>query len=251
MHIDIFTLFPQMFDGPLTESILKRAQEHELLSVARHDIRNWTTDKHRTADDTPYGGGGGMIMKPQPILDAVEAVLGDQLGKVPVILTTPQGQVFNQRMAKELASYERLAFICGRYEGIDERVRDLVVTHEISIGDFVLTGGELPVMVMIDAIARHLPGVLGEEGAADDDSHATGLLEHPYYTRPPVFRGLAVPPELLTGSHRVIERWRRDQAIRRTWARRPDLLLTADLTDAEKYLLADLALAWLDARNLA
>lgn len=251
MHIDIFTLFPQMFDGPLTESILKRAQEHELLSVARHDIRNWTTDKHRTADDTPYGGGGGMIMKPQPILDAVEAVLGEQLGKVPIILTTPQGRVFNQRMAKELASYERLAFICGRYEGIDERVRDLVVTHEISIGDFVLTGGELPVMVMIDAIARHLPGVLGEKGAADDDSHATGLLEHPYYTRPPVFRGLAVPPELLTGSHRVIERWRRDQAIHRTWARRPDLLLTADLTDAEKYLLADLALAWLDARNLA
>jgi len=251
MHIDIFTLFPQMFDGPLTESILKRAQDHELLSVARHDIRNWTTDKHRTADDTPYGGGGGMIMKPQPILDAVEAVLGDQLGKVPVILTTPQGQVFNQRMAKELASYERLAFICGRYEGIDERVRDLVVTHEISIGDFVLTGGELPVMVMIDAIARHLPGVLGEEGAADDDSHATGLLEHPYYTRPPVFRGLAVPPVLLSGHERNIERWRRDQAIRRTWERRPDLLLTADLTDQEKFALAELALAWLTARKSA
>jgi tRNA (guanine37-N1)-methyltransferase len=249
MQIDIFTLFPQMFDGPLTESILKRAQEHGLLAISRHDIRNWTTDKHRTADDTPYGGGGGMIMKPQPILASVEEVLGDELGKIPVILTTPQGKVFNQQMAKELSAYPRLAFICGRYEGIDERVRDLVVTHEISIGDFVLTGGELPVMVMIDAIARYLPGVLGEEGAADDDSHATGLLEHPYYTRPPEFRGLTVPPELLTGSHRVIERWRRDQAIRRTWQRRPDLLLTAELTDQEKYSLADLALAWLKDRS--
>jgi tRNA (guanine37-N1)-methyltransferase len=248
MQIDIFTLFPQMFDGPLTESILKRAQEHSLLSVARHDIRNWSTDKHRTADDTPYGGGGGMIMKPQPILTAVEATLGDQLGKIPIVLTTPQGKVFNQRMAKELASYERIAFICGRYEGIDERVRDLIVTHEISIGDYVLTGGELPVMVMIDAIARHIPGVLGEEGAADDDSHATGLLEYPHYTRPPTFRGLDVPTALLSGNHREIERWRRDQAIRRTWERRPDLLLTADLTDQEKFLLAELALTWLNRK---
>ena len=248
MQIDIFTLFPQMFDGPLTESILKRAQEHGLLTVARHDIRTWSTDKHRTADDTPYGGGGGMIMKPQPILAGVEATLGDQLGKIPIVLTTPQGKVFNQQMAKELSRYERIAFICGRYEGIDERVRDLIVTHEISIGDYVLTGGELPVMVMIDAIARHIPGVLGEEGAADDDSHATGLLEYPHYTRPPTFRGLAAPAALLSGNHREIARWRRDQSIRRTWQRRPDLLLTAELTEQEKYLLAELALAWINKK---
>ncbi len=234
-----------MFDGPLTESILKRAQENGLLNIRLHNIRDYATDKHQVTDEPPYGGGGGMVMKVEPIVSAVESVLGEALADTPVILTTPQGRVFNQAMAKELAQYPRLAFICGRYEGVDERVRILVVTDEISIGDYVLTGGELPAMVMIDAIARHIPGVLGARWAAEEDSHATGLLEYPHYTRPPSFRGLEVPAPLLSGDHAGIERWRRQEAIRRTWLRRPDLLLKATLTEPEKYLLATLADEWL------
>ncbi len=245
MRIDVFTLFPAMFDGPLTESILKRAQENGLLNIRLHNIRDYATDKHQVTDEPPYGGGGGMVMKVEPIVSAVESVLGEALADTPVILTTPQGRVFNQAMAKELAQYPRLAFICGRYEGVDERVRILVVTDEISIGDYVLTGGELPAMVMIDAIARHIPGVLGARWAAEEDSHATGLLEYPHYTRPPSFRGLGVPAPLLSGDHAGIERWRRQEAIRRTWLRRPDLLLKATLTEPEKYLLATLADEWL------
>ncbi len=245
MRIDVFTLFPAMFDGPLTESILKRAQENGLLNIRLHNIRDYATDKHQVTDEPPYGGGGGMVMKVEPIVSAVESVLGEALADTPVILTTPQGRVFNQAMAKELAQYPRLAFICGRYEGVDERVRILVVTDEISIGDYVLTGGELPAMVMIDAIARHIPGVLGARWAAEEDSHATGLLEYPHYTRPPSFRGLEVPAPLLSGDHAGIERWRRQEAIRRTWLRRPDLLLKATLTEPEKYLLATLADEWL------
>jgi tRNA (guanine37-N1)-methyltransferase len=245
MRIDVFTLFPAIFDGPLTESILKRAQENDLLDVRLHNIRDYATDRHQVTDEPPYGGGGGMVMKVEPIVSAVESVLGEALADTPVILTTPQGRVFNQAMAKELAQYPRLAFICGRYEGIDERVRILVVTDEISIGDYVLTGGELPAMVMIDAIARHIPGVLGARWAAEEDSHATGLLEYPHYTRPPSFRGLEVPAPLLSGDHAGIEKWRRREAIRRTWLRRPDLLLSAPLTEPEKYLLATLADEWL------
>lgn len=249
MRIDVLTLFPQMFSGPLTESILKRAQINGLIDIRLHDIRDYTTDRHHTADDSPYGGGGGMIMKAEPILAAVEDVLGAARDGIPVILTTPQGAVFDQRWAKELSRFDRLLFLCGRYEGIDERVRDLVVTHEMSIGDYVLTGGELPTLVMIDAIARHIPGVLGEEGAADKDSHATGLLEYPQYTRPPTIRGLSIPAPLLSGNHKEIERWRRLESIKRTWLRRPDLLLTADLSEKEKWLLATLALEWLNART--
>jgi tRNA (guanine37-N1)-methyltransferase len=245
MHIDVFTLFPAMFDGPLTESILKRAQESGLLAIQFHDIRDYAADKHRVTDEPPYGGGGGMIMKVEPIVSAVEAVLGEALRQVPIILTTPQGRVFTQAVARELATHPRLAFICGRYEGVDERVRQLVVTDEISIGDYVLTGGELPAMVMIDAIARHIPGVLGARWAADDDSHATGLLEYAQYTRPPIYRGLEVPAPLLSGDHAGIDQWRRQDAIRRTWERRPDLLLTAALTETEKYMLAVLADQWL------
>ncbi|MCC7449282.1 MAG: tRNA (guanosine(37)-N1)-methyltransferase TrmD [Anaerolineae bacterium] len=244
MRIDVFTLFPAMFDGPLTESILKRAQDSGLLSVNLHNIRDYTTDKHHVTDEPPYGG-GGMIMKVEPVVSAVEDVLGAGRGDIPMILTTPQGRVFTQQVARELAAYPRLAIICGRYEGIDERVRQLVVTDEISIGDYVLTGGELPAMVMIDAIARNIPGVLGARWAADDDSHATGLLEYAHYTRPPRYRGLDVPAPLLSGDHAGIERWRRQDAIRRTWQRRPDLLLTAELSEAEKYLLAVLAEEWL------
>lgn len=249
MRIDVFTLFPAMFNGPLTESILKRAQESGLLQVSLHNIRDYTTDKHHVTDDTPYGGGGGMIMKVEPIIKAMDDVFGDSPEKIPVILTTPQGRVFNQTIAKELSQYPRIAILCGRYEGVDDRVRQLVITDEISIGDYVLTGGELPAMIMIDAIARHIPGVLGDENAASQDSHATGLLEHAQFTRPPVFRGLAVPAPLLSGNHAGIEVWRRQDAIRKTWNRRPDMLLNAPLTDKEKYFLATLAEEWLAQRN--
>jgi tRNA (guanine37-N1)-methyltransferase len=250
MHIDVFTLFPAMFNGPFTESILKRAQDNGLITISLHNIRDYTTDKHHVTDETPYGGGGGMLMKVEPLVTAVESVLGDLRGQTPVILTTPQGRVFTQAMARQLAEYPRLAFICGRYEGIDERVRELVVTDEISIGDYVLTGGELPTMVMIDAIARNIPGVLGARWAADEDSHATGLLEQAQYTRPPVFRDLEVPAPLLSGDHAGIERWRREDAIRRTWEKRPDLLLSAALTEKEKYTLGRLADEWLKGRRI-
>ncbi|MBN1966983.1 MAG: tRNA (guanosine(37)-N1)-methyltransferase TrmD [Anaerolineae bacterium] len=241
MHIDIFTLFPAMFDGPLTESILKRAQENGLLTLARHDIRAYTTDKHHTTDDTPYGGGGGMIMKVEPITAAIEATLGADLGRMPVILLSPQGRVLTQAVAQELAAHDRIALLCGHYEGVDERVRQLLITDEISIGDYVLTGGELPAMVLIDVMARLLPGVLGDEHAAANDSHATGLLEGPHYTRPESFRGLDVPGVLAGGDHARVARWRREQAIKRTWQRRPELLLTAELSEREKWLLTTLA----------
>jgi tRNA (guanine37-N1)-methyltransferase len=239
MRIDVFTLFPGIFAGPLTESILSRAQENRLLEIVLHDIRDYALDKHHVTDEPPYGGGGGMILKVEPLVSAVESVLGD--AAIPVILLTPQGRVFNQSIAHELAKNDRIALLCGRYEGVDERVRDLVVTDELSIGDYVLTGGELPALVVIDAVARYIPGVLGESGAADDDSHATGLLEHALYTRPPEFRGLSVPPELLTGDHSEVERSRRRDAIRRTWRKRPDLLLRAALSENEQYFLARLA----------
>lgn len=240
MHIDVFTLFPEMFAGPLSVSILARAQEAGLLTVALHNIRDWAEGKHHITDEPPYGGGGGMVMKVEPIVRAIEGVLGEALPATPVILLTPQGRVFTQRVAYELSAHARLALICGRYEGVDERVRELVVTDEISIGDYVLTGGELPALVLIDAVARLIPGVLGARWAPEDDSHATGLLEGPHYTRPPVFRGLAVPDALLSGDHARIERWRREQALRRTFERRPDLLETANLTDAERRFVEQL-----------
>ncbi|MBZ0280714.1 MAG: tRNA (guanosine(37)-N1)-methyltransferase TrmD [Anaerolineae bacterium] len=241
MRIDVLTLFPAMFQGPMTESMLWKARDRGLLDLRLHDIRDFTTDKHNTADDIPYGGGGGMIMKAEPVVSAVEHVLQDAPPDTSVILLTPQGRVFNHQIAKELANHERLVFVCGRYEGIDDRVRQLVITDELSIGDYVLTGGELPTMVIIDAVIRHIPGVLGAEGAADSDSHADGILEGPHYTRPPVFRGLSVPAVLQEGNHAKLTTWRREQGLRRTWQQRPDLLLKADLTEAERYLLATFA----------
>ena len=244
MRIDIFTLFPSMFNSYLDESILKRAQQANLISIHLHDIRSYTTDKHHVTDDAPYGGGGGMVMKAEPIFAAVEAVsrepsaLSDQ--QTPIILLSPLGRTFNQEIAKELARYERLMLICGRYEGVDERVREYLITDEISIGDYVLTGGELPAMIMVDAIARHIPNVLGAENAASDDSFATGLLEYPHYTRPPEFRGWAVPEILQSGDHAKIAKWRRQQALRRTLEKRPDLLTSANLSDADKKFLAGL-----------
>ena len=241
MRIDIFTLFPEMLAGYLQESILKRAQQAGLLSVLAHNLRDYATDRHHVTDDLPYGGGGGMVMKPEPIFAAVESVLEMPPGSpppCPVILLTPQGRVFTQQVAQELAGHERLALICGRYEGVDERVRQHLATDEISVGDYVLTGGELPALILVDAVARCLPGVLGDPDAAQDDSHASGLLEYPHYTRPPVFRGWPVPPVLTSGDHVNVARWRREQALLRTFARRPDLLLTMELTEAERQLLS-------------
>jgi tRNA (guanine37-N1)-methyltransferase len=210
------------------------------LAIRRVNIRDYTSDKHHTVDDTPYGGGGGMVMMPEPLVMAVEDVRGSD-EQVPVILLTPQGRVFTQRVAQELSAHPRLILVCGRYEGIDERVRQSVITDEISIGDYVLTGGELAAMVIIDAVARLIPGVLGAMWGAEEDSHAMGLLEYPHYTRPPVFREQAVPDVLLGGDHGAIERWRRREAIRRTWLRRPDMLLSVDLSEEERWFLAELA----------
>jgi tRNA (guanine37-N1)-methyltransferase len=240
MHIDVFTLFPEMFTGPLDESMLRRAQDAGVLSVVLHDIRDYTTDRHHTADDTPYGGGGGMILKPEPVVAAVEAVIPPGEG-IPVILLSPQGRVFTQAVAGELARHARIGLVCGHYEGIDERARQLVITDEISIGDYVLTGGELAAMVVIDAVTRLLPGVLGDPDAPGKDSHATGLLEHPHYTRPPEFRGLKVPEVLLSGHEANVVRWRREQSLRRTWQRRPDLLLMAPLDERDREFLLTLA----------
>jgi len=239
MQFDIFTLFPAMFQGPLSESILKRALEAGLISINLHDIRAFTTDKHHVCDDTPYGGGGGMVLKPEPIFGAVHSVLGAS-PNCPIILLTPQGRLLTQELAQELAQHERLALICGRYEGVDERVRRYLATDEISIGDYVLTGGELGAMVIVDTVSRQIPGVLGARWAAEDDSHATGLLEGPHYTRPAFFRGWSVPEVLLSGNHAEIERWRRKEALRRTWQRRPDLLDSASLTAQDRAFLASL-----------
>ncbi len=236
MHFDVFTLFPGLVTPYLEESILQRARERGLVQVDVHDIRAWTSDKHHVTDEPPYGGGGGMVMKVQPIFAAVEGVLGSPPA-APVILLTPQGRLFTQRVAEELAGLPRLALLCGRYEGIDERVRAHLVTDEISIGDFVLTGGELPALIVIDAVSRLLPGVLGDPDGATDDSHATGLLEYPHYTRPAEFRGWGVPPVLLSGNHAEIARWRREQSLLRTLRRRPDLLKTDELSDKDKAFL--------------
>jgi len=239
MRIDILTLFPSMFDGPMTESMVWKARDRALLDLRLHNIRDWTTDPHRTVDDTPYGGGGGMIMKPDVVSRALESVIEDS--NIPVLLMTPQGRLFNHDIAVELAAHERIVILCGRYEGIDDRVRELLITDEISIGDYVLTGGELPAMVIIDAVIRHIPGVLGSDGAADRDSHANGILEGAHYTRPPVFRGLAVPDELQGGDHAAVERWRHEDGLRKTWHNRPELLRTAVLSPADKMLLAKFA----------
>jgi tRNA (guanine37-N1)-methyltransferase len=239
MHIDVFTLFPEMFPAYLDASMLKRASEAEILRVDLHNIRDWATDKHQVTDDVPYGGGGGMIMKPEPIFNAVEDVLGNP-SPCPLILLTPQGRNFSQSIAQELAGHDRLALLCGRYEGVDERVRQHLVTDEISIGDYVLTGGELPALILIDAVTRLLPGVLGDPEGAEKDSHATGLLEHPHYTRPAEFRGWGVPEILRSGDHAKVDEWRRLEALRRTAQRRPELLENIELTKKEREFLDNL-----------
>jgi len=225
VHIDILTLFPQMFQGPFGASILNRAIDRKLVSINIHNIRDYTHDKHHTVDDYAYGGGAGMILKPEPVFEAVESIKSKQgADELPIILLTPQGRLFSQQIAQELSKYNHLILICGRYEGIDERVREHLVSDEISIGDYVLSGGELAAMVVVDAVVRLLPGVLGSEASLVDDSHVDGLLEYPQYTRPAIYRGWSVPEVLLSGNHAQIAKWRREQAIRRTRERRPELL---------------------------
>ena len=236
MHIDILTLFPQMFDGPFSTGIFKRAVERKLVSVNIHNIRDYTHDKHHTVDDYSYGGGAGMVLKPEPIFEAVESIKPES-GEVPIILLTPQGRLFSQQIALELSKYSRLILICGRYEGVDERVSSYLVTDEISIGDYVLSGGELAAMVVVEAVVRLLPGVLGSEVSPLDDSHVAGLLEYPQYTRPAVYRGWSVPEVLLSGNHAQIGNWRHEQAILRTLERRPELLDKAELSKEERQLV--------------
>lgn len=240
MQLDIFSLFPGMFDGPFADSIIRRAIEAGLVSISIHNIRDWAPGRHHQCDDTPYGGGGGMVMKPEPIFFAVEAVLGIQPGDsppCPVILMTPQGRPLTQQVAHELAGHERLSLICGRYEGVDERVREHLATDQVSIGDYVLSGGELAAMVVVDAVVRLLPGALGDGEAPAKDSHAAGLLEYPHYTRPAAFRGWSVPDVLVTGHHAQVDRWRHEASLLRTWQRRPDLLANAPLSQTDKEFL--------------
>ncbi len=221
MKIDVLTLFPGMFPGPLDESIIKRACESSRLQLGVHDLRDYTHDRHRTVDDRPFGGGPGMLMKPEPLFEAVEALRGK---KTRVILTSPSGRPFRQQIARELAAEEHLLLVCGSYEGFDERVRQGLADDEISIGDYVLTNGALPAMVIIDAVTRLLPGVLGDDESSQDESFSGCLLEYPQYTRPAEFRGMNVPEVLLSGDHAAIEKWRREQATVQTRQRRPDLL---------------------------
>jgi tRNA (guanine37-N1)-methyltransferase len=236
MEFDVFTLLPEVFPPYLDSSMLQRARQRGLVLVQVHNIRDWTTDRHHTTDEEPYGGGGGMVMKPEPVFAAVEGVLGPA-PNCPVILLTPQGRVFSQKIAFELSSKPRLALICGRYEGVDERIREHLVSDEISIGDYVLTGGELPALILIDAVARLIPGVLGDPDGPWDDSHASGLLEYPHFTRPSVFRGWKVPQVLLSGDHGRIAQWRRERSLLRTLQRRPDLLKEAPLSEEDRKFL--------------
>ncbi|MCH8864414.1 MAG: tRNA (guanosine(37)-N1)-methyltransferase TrmD [Chloroflexi bacterium] len=248
MRIDILTLFPQMFQAPFSFGILKRAIDQGLVSINLHNIRDYTHDKHRTVDDYPYSGGPGMVLKPEPIFEAVESVTSgisavEKGGKLPIILLTPQGRLFSQEIARDLSGYDHLILICGRYEGVDERVRQHLVTDEISIGDYVLTGGEFPAMVVVDSVVRLLPGVLGSDASSLDESHSDGLLEYPQYTRPEVYKGWEVPEILLSGNHAKIAGWRREQVIRRTLERRPDLLEKTTLNQQERQLVEQLGSA--------
>ena len=248
MDISILTLFPGMFAGPLDQSILGRAQERGLVTISLHNIRDHATDRHHVVDDAPFGGGPGMVMKPEPLFLAVEAVkagLAERQGAAaadaaPVILLSPQGRPFTQAVARELAAHAALVLICGRYEGIDARAEEALATDVISIGDYVLTGGEIPAMAVVDAVVRLLPGVLGDETSAVEESFSEGLLEGPSYTRPAEYRGMSVPDILLSGDHGAVAKWRRRQALLRTWQRRPDLLAGAELSEEDLAYLREL-----------
>jgi len=236
MRIDILTLFPEVFQGPFEASIIARARSAGLVEISLHNIRDYAEDRHHVVDDYPYGGGPGMVMKPEPLFRAVEAVVGLAAEKGRVVLLTPQGRLFSEAVAAELAVQKRLVLVCGHYEGVDERVREHLVDDEISIGDYVLSGGELPAMVVVDAVVRRLPGAIGSGVSLEEESHAQGLLEYPQYTRPPEFRGWRVPEVLLSGHHAEIARWRRRESVRRTAQRRPELIKEACLTQQERRL---------------
>lgn len=239
MRFDILTLFPAMFEGPLTESILKRARENGLIDVVLHNIRDYAVGRHRITDDTPYGGGAGMVMKPEPLGGCIEAAKAAN-PQATVILTTPCGEPFTNALAAELATASGIILVCGRYEGVDERVSTLYVDREVSIGDYVMTGGELAAMVMVDAISRFIPGVLGTASSAYTDSFGAGLLEYPQYTRPVEYKGLQVPDILLSGNHPDIQKWRRKESLRRTMERRPELLVSSDLSASDRMLLKEI-----------
>ncbi len=240
MKFHILTLFPAMFDGPLTESILRRAVERELIDISLHNVRDYAVDRHRVTDDAPYGGGAGMVMKVEPLAACIEAIRAKSPA-ARVILTTPRGKPLDQELVRELAGEEELAIICGRYEGVDERVRELFGAEEVSLGDFGLTGGEIAAMAIVDAVSRLVPCVLGSEESAAADSFSDGLLEYPQYTRPAEFRGQRVPEVLLSGNHLEIARWRRRRAIEKTFRERPDLLATARLSAEDLKYLEELA----------
>ena len=244
IRFDVLTIFPEMFHSPLRSSLIGKAREKGLIAVEIHDIRAYAADRHRMTDDYPYGGGGGMVMKVEPVARALDDVLSNQEGGI-VVLLTPQGERLNQEKAEELARHGRIILICGHYEGVDERIREHLVDREISIGDYVLTGGELPALVLIDVLSRFVPDVLGNRESARQDSFSAGLLEHPQYTRPRTFRDWDVPEVLLSGNHREIETWRRTESVRRTALRKPELLERANLTDAERQALS----RWLEEKN--
>lgn len=245
MKIDVITLFPEMFDGPLGHSIVKRAIDNEIIDVTKVNLRSFGKGKHQVVDDTPYGGGAGMLLKPEPLFDAIESIENrEPETKKRVILMDPAGKPFDQKMAEEFSEEEHLIFLCGHYEGYDERIRTLV-TDEVSLGDYVLTGGELASMVMIDATVRLLPDVLGNSESAQTDSHSSGLLEHPHYTRPAEYKGMTVPEVLTSGNHALIDQWRHKESLKRTFLRRPDMLAKRDLTDVEKEWISE----WKQEKN--
>jgi len=239
MRFNVFTIFPEVFDPYIHTSIIQRAVENAIIEIHIHNIRDWAMDKHHTTDDTPFGGGGGMVMKPEPIFAAVEEVMGAESSD-PIILLSPQGELLTQEKAQTLSQFKRMAILCGRYEGIDERVREHLITQEISIGDYVLSGGELPALILMEAITRLLPGALGDPKGAIDESFSNGLLEYPHYTRPAEFRGWKVPDVLLSGNHKEIDRWRRKQALLRTLRNRPEMIDVGKLDTRTKTILAEI-----------
>jgi tRNA (guanine37-N1)-methyltransferase len=246
MRIDIVTIFPGLFASPFEESIIRRARDGGLIDIRVHDLRSWTTDRHRVTDDYPFGGGVGMVMKPEPIFAAVEQLKGENPG-ARVVLLSPQGRVWNQALVREFSAHPGLILLCGRYEGVDERVRAAIVDEEISIGDYVLAGGEIAAAVIVETVARLVPGVVGQTASVVQDSFFDGLLDYPHYTRPASFRGMAVPEELLSGNHAAIARWRRREALRATLRKRPDLLAGVELTREDRSLLEEIRKADGDA----
>lgn len=239
IHFEILSIFPEMFVSPLDFSLLKKAQKKKLVKISLHDIRDWADDKHRMTDDAPYGGGCGMVMKVEPVEKALAELRKKRKTKPTVILMTPQGEVFNQKIAEELSAKKRIIIICGRYEGVDERIREHLVDREISIGDYILTGGEMAAMVLIDAVSRLIPDVLGNPQSAESESFSHDLLEYPQYTRPAQYKGWKVPDVLLSGHHADIELWRKTEALKKTYRRRPDLLQTVKLSAQDKKILDD------------